>query len=208
MTFKFTAILSTNVTVEFEAGSAAEGAALYEDCRTAFAGANVENQQDVSNANVDKPRRGRRPKEQQPAPVVPAPLAPPVAAPGAAPGNVPSPATAPGVADGIPPVLQRDANGVAPYMVNAAQNAQAPSAPAPSLPGLPNATPAQTLAQRVLAEVDRRAPNPAVSGPWLAATAASAGLVHAGQPPEVVRSAIAMMTDDQVRPLATVLEIQ
>lgn len=198
MTYKFTVTLSPSVTVEFTTGSLAEGAGVVEQARAlpAFSfGANVDNQ---PSEPVTKPRgRPRAAKEDRPNADAPAPLNPPA---GAATGNVPGPAAMPGVVQ-MPQHLQN------PAPLQSVQPSPSVQPNLAALPGLPSASPqsVETLASRVLAEIDRRAPDPAASGPWIAMTAANAGLIHPGTAPQEARNAIAMMTDAQVQPLATLL---
>lgn len=145
-------------------------------------------------------RRSRGPNKPKVDAVAPAPLA--------VPGAAPSPPAPPTLVSGdplaIPPMLQRDANNASPAI-------PAPATPpppvAPPAPPAPAAPPTGVLAEKIIANLDKRKAGTPDNGQSLSDWLAGCGLVIKGATYDEAIKCLRLAADAKLQPLLAPLEI-
>jgi hypothetical protein len=147
-----------------------------------------------------KPRGPNKPKVDA---VAPAPLA----VPGAAPSppvprsTAPTAPTPAGDSLAIPPMLQRDANNASPAVP------AAPPPPAPPAPPVPAVPPTGVLAEKIIANLDKRKAGTPDNGQSLSDWLAGCGITIKGATYDEAIAVLRLQTDAKLQPLLGPLEI-
>jgi hypothetical protein len=201
MTFKFT-VNQNPLTIEFDAESIAEGAKVLIDNSGELARLYGEFRPGADSATEESAPKTRKSRKGQPdatTAVAPAPIPVPgaiPAPPAAVPPAPPTPAPANNGTDGleIPPFLKRDAA------------APPPPPPAPAAPVPPPA--AARLADKVIANLKKRAAGAADGGQQLADWLAQYNIVVKGATFDEALAVIQFFDDNKIADVAKALEVQ